>query len=197
MQPISWSMAEKSFPILFITGTRIGESLGAVASEFDLTAKEWLIPGERTKNGLPLILPLTKLALEIVLSRVTLPGGILFPGATGEESLQTGSVSHALKRELPNIKDADGNPIAPFTSHDLRRTVETGLARLGVSREIRDRVLNHKDASVGAVHYNRHDFLQEKRAALEAWARKLEQIVSGKESSVTPLRRVEKRIRHE
>ena len=189
--------AKDALRLQLYTGTRIGEPLGASCSEFDLDAREWLIPGERTKNGLPLVVPLSRPALEIVKRRVreSVDGGLLFLGGKAAMSLQTGSVSHALKRELPNIKDADGKAIAPFTSHDLRRTVETGLARLGVSREIRDRVLNHKDASVGAVHYNRHDFLQEKRAALDAWARKLEQIVSGKESTVTPLRRMENRSR--
>lgn len=173
-----------------LTGTRIGESVGATVAEFDMDAAEWLIPGARTKNRMPLRLPLSRPALAIVTLRLpSAQEGILFPGAGTGRPMLAGSVSHALKRHLDAFRDADGNPIAPFTSHDLRRTVETGLARLGVSREIRDRILNHKDASVGGVHYNQHDYLAEKRTALDLWARKLEQIVTGIESTVTPIRR--------
>lgn len=175
-----------------LTGTRISEAAGAHAGEFDLAAGEWLIPGDRTKNRIPHCVPLTGAALKIVEPRIA-ADGYLFPGhrLAKQEPIQGGSVAHALQRVLGDVKDEHGKPIASFTSHDIRRTVETGLARLGVSREIRDRILNHKDSSVGAVHYNRHDYLFEKRAALEAWASKLSQIVSGKKSTVTPLRRRE------
>ena len=83
--------------------------------------------------------------------------------------------------------------VEKFTTHDLRRTVETRLASLGVAKETRDRVLNHTDRSVGGVHYNRYDYLAEKRGALELWAEKLSQIASGKKSTVTPIRRIENR----
>ena len=53
--------------------------------------------------------------------------------------------------------------------HDLRRTVETRLAGLGIAREIRDRVLSHISGGVGPKHYDRHDYLAEKRAALTRW----------------------------
>jgi integrase len=58
----------------------------------------------------------------------------------------------------------------PPTPHDLRRTVETRLASMGVPREIRDAVLNHAMPGVGSKHYNRYDFAAEKRAALNRWA---------------------------
>lgn len=82
--------------------------------------------------------------------------------------------------------------IAHFTSHDLRRTAATGLAEIGTPRLIIDAVLNHKDRTVGAV-YDRYNYAHEKRAALDAWAKKLSLIVSGKESTVTPIRRIENR----
>ena len=54
----------------------------------------------------------------------------------------------------------------PPTPHDLRRTVETRLASIGIPKEIRDAVLNHSTPGVGSKHYNRYDFAPEKRAAL-------------------------------
>ena len=80
--------------------------------------------------------------------------------------------------------------IEHFTTHDLRRTVATRLAELGVSHETRERVLNHKDRSVLGKHYDKYDGLKEKRDALETWARKLDEIVAGKQASkVVEMRR--------
>jgi integrase len=72
----------------------------------------------------------------------------------------------------------------PPTPHDLRRTVGTRLAELGVTKEIRDRCLNHIPADVGAKHYNAHDFHPEKRAAFDRWAIALSGILGDKAASV-------------
>ena len=187
--PINDAMKD-AIHLQLLTCTRIGEPIGALVREFDIGAREWLIPGTRTKNRMPLCLPLSDPAMEIVTRRIkTAQDGVLFPGPGTGRPMLAGSVAHALKRHVGAITTDTGDAIPPFTSHDLRRTVETGLARLGVPREIRDRVSNHKDASVGGVHYNQHDYLAEKRAALDLWARKLEQIASGQQATVTPIRR--------
>jgi integrase len=71
--------------------------------------------------------------------------------------------------------------IPAFTVHDLRRTVNTHMARLGVNAETRSRVLNHisaKKASITEAVYNSHNYDLEKRKALEAWAHELLAIVS-------------------
>jgi integrase len=56
----------------------------------------------------------------------------------------------------------------PFTPHDLRRTGRTGLAKLGVSKDVAERVLNHAREGMEGV-YDVHDYLEEKRAALRTW----------------------------
>ena len=68
----------------------------------------------------------------------------------------------------------------PWTVHDLRRTVATGLARLGCPRVVQDRILNHVDNSVAAI-YDRHSYDTEKRNALERWGEKIGQIINPKE----------------
>ena len=70
--------------------------------------------------------------------------------------------------------------IEDATVHDLRRTVGTHLARLGASKDIRARVLNHVDGarSVTDAVYNQHEFWTEKRAALETWEAELRRIVA-------------------
>jgi integrase len=65
------------------------------------------------------------------------------------------------------------------TPHDLRRTVETRLAALRVPKEIRDRVLNHITPGVGSKHYNLHDYADEKRDALNRWAKFVNALVTG------------------
>jgi integrase len=64
----------------------------------------------------------------------------------------------------------------PWTIHDLRRTAATGMGRLGISRFIIGRVLNHADRSVTGI-YDRHEYIEEKRKALTAWAQHLEEII--------------------
>jgi integrase len=62
-------------------------------------------------------------------------------------------------------------------THTLRRTFITNLARLGVPVEIRNRLTNHKDPSIDAL-YNQHDYLQERLEALDAWDKKLTDILN-------------------
>jgi integrase len=71
--------------------------------------------------------------------------------------------------------------------HDLRRTVETRMAELRIPKEIRDRVLNHIPSDVGSKHYNLHDYADEKREALEAWAVALDAIINPRPASVVPI----------
>jgi len=76
----------------------------------------------------------------------------------------------------------------PFRLSDLRRTVETMLARMGINKDLRAQLLSHGIGGVQDRVYNKHDYLDEKRAALNAWAAKLEQIATGKSASnVVPL----------
>lgn len=64
-----------------------------------------------------------------------------------------------------------GRPVPHWTLHDLRRTLATGLQRLGVRLEVTEAVLNHVSGSRAGIVgvYQRHDYFAEKRQALEAW----------------------------
>lgn len=64
----------------------------------------------------------------------------------------------------------------PFTLRDIRRTVETMLAGLGISKDTRAQLLSHGISGVQAAHYDRHAYTDEKRAALVAWEARLEAI---------------------
>ncbi len=73
-------------------------------------------------------------------------------------------------------------PLTPWSVHDLRRTVATGLQRLGVRLEVTEGVLNHISGSRGGIAgvYQRHDWAGEKRAALDAWAAHIVAVAKGR-----------------
>lgn len=181
-----------------LTGSRIGEALSVEWTEVDAKAAAWLIPSAKSKSKREHLVPLSAPALAAIQAQPQ-AGRYVFP-ARGKEpkAIRTEVAAHELTEALAGdtafaraIREAGGQP---FTSHDLRRTVETRLASLGIGREVRDRVLNHRDASVSGTHYNRHDYLAEKRAALDAWASLLDGIVSGKmPEKIASFHRVRKR----
>jgi len=80
--------------------------------------------------------------------------------------------------------------MAPWTFHDLRRTVASGMARLGVAVHVTEAVLNHKSGSIKGVAaiYNRYDYATEKRSALEAWSRHVFSLFQDKTTNVVPFR---------
>jgi hypothetical protein len=97
-------------------------------------------------------------------------------------SVAVRDVSAKLKKE---------QKIPPFQLRDVRRTCETMLQKLGVDKEVRAHLLSHgRSQGVQGKHYERYDFLPEKRAALERWARHLQTVIEGKKKAkVVELRR--------
>src|SRR5699024_9155288 len=77
-----------------------------------------------------------------------------------------------------------------FRPHDLSRTVASYMGKLGVDRTVAGKLLNHKgmarDGQVTAI-YDRHDYADEKRRALNRWSHKLQQIITGSETNVTKI----------
>lgn len=80
----------------------------------------------------------------------------------------------------------------PFTVRDVRRTVETLPARMGVSKDVRAQLLSHGLSGVPVQHYDRHGYMDEKARALEAWERELGTIQAGKTGSNVVRMRCEK-----
>jgi len=97
-----------------------------------------------------------------------------------------GKAKARVDRAASKTRDESG-PVAPWTVHDLRRTVATGLGKLGASRFIIGRVLNHADATVTGI-YDRHAYLNEKRHALESWGTYLGNLIRPVGANVVDLR---------
>lgn len=168
-----------------VTGQRIGEVSGMAAAELNLndTAPLWVIPGERTKNGLPQRVPLSPLAVKKIREAMGVTQYLcgesrwVFANADdGEAHISPAAATKALERS----RDALG--IDRFNIHDLRRTAATGMAELGVNPYTVSLVLNHESVRRGTVTgrvYDQYSYDREKREALEKWGARVEAIIAG------------------
>lgn len=167
--------------LLLLTGQRRSEVVEARKPELELDIDEpvWTIPGERTKNGLLHRVPLCPLAkAEFARAMAASPDDSEYvfasPESEEDEPISANAVTRAMARLVAEIK------IARVSPHDLRRTVGTEMARLGLPVHVRSLVLNHSPMSRGVTDavYNRYAYDKEKREALAAWEAHLAQIVS-------------------
>lgn len=150
--------------LLMLTVQRRGEVVGMEWTELDLESAVWTIPGNRTKNHKPHLVPLTPAAVAIIEGLPRFTSNLVFP-ARGKLDQPYSGYSKG-KRTL----DAAAG-LHDWTLHDLRRTAATGMARERVPPHVVERVLNHVSGSFGGVAgvYNRFQYLDEMRAALGAW----------------------------
>jgi integrase len=158
--------------LLILTGQRRGEVAGLCWSEID--GETWTLPPERTKNGQKHVVPLSRQAMEIVKAAPRIVGSdFVFPGARGG---RLAGFSH-----IKGYLDARAKLKEQWSIHDLRRTVASGMAKIGISLPVVERLLNHKGESFSGIRgvYQRHDYAIEKANALQRWADHVEGIVKG------------------
>lgn len=166
---------------LLATGQRVEEVLHATWAEFDLDQMVWIIPGERRKTrgktSEPHIVPLTDFHLQLLdeIKRKTGHGVYLFPAQGGESPRRYDVLTGAVRK----LVAASG--MVSFSPRDIRRTFKTLAGSMGISLEMRNRLQGHAMSDVGSVHYDRYDYLTEKRAAMATWTTGLAEIVEGAE----------------
>jgi integrase len=189
--------------LLILTGQRRGEVAGMHWGEISEDLATWTMPGERTKNGVPHVVPLSPLARNLL--RGNLPeeaadakraiaehrasGALVLPGLRRTPFAGWSKSKVAFDKAVANARAeaaiAAGTcptPVVPWSIHDLRRTVATGLQRLGIRLEVTEAVLNHVSGSRAGIAgvYQRHEWTTEKRGALDAWAAHVLTIVDGR-----------------
>lgn len=168
--------------LLLVTAQRRDEVAGMRWADLDMDAKLWTIPGEFTKAGRSHEVPLSPLALEIIEAQTRTTSAYVFPARGNPENPASGfSRAKARSDKLSKLTD--------WRIHDLRRTAGTGMASAGIAVSTISRVLNHAEGGVTKI-YNRYSYGQEKRHALETWARKLEGIVRATANNVVELQTV-------
>jgi len=178
--------------LLLLTGQRRNEIAGMRCAELALDGEEpcWLIPGSRTKNGNEHYVPLAPGVVEIIKAQPKIGKTGLVLTTTGETPVSGFSRSKArldaamlgiMQKEADKAgEDPTKATLTPWTLHDLRRTLASGMARLNINLPVIEKCLNHTSGSFAGIVgvYQRHEFKEEKRAALEAWANFVDQLVN-------------------
>jgi len=177
---------ELTVKLLLLLAVRKMELLAARWEEFDLDAGVWHLPGDRTKTGQALDIPLPAVAIEWLRELHHMAGGSawVLPARKMQDRMIPHIAESTLSVALAKIKHG----LEPFTVHDFRRTARTHLAALGVNPHVAERCLNHKLKGVEGI-YNRHDYFEERKAALSAWAGLLERLENGDTTKVVPIKR--------
>jgi integrase len=164
--------------MLVLTGQRRDEVGRMGWSEVDTEKRLWTLPRERVKTNQPHEVPLSTLAINILNSapRIDDSNFVFCTTCTAPAS----GFSKA-KRRLDALLPAD---MPPWRLHDLRRTAASGMARLGINLPVIEKVLNHASGSFGGIVgvYQRHSFADEKRQAIEVWARHVNDLVTQPET---------------
>lgn len=184
---------------LFSGGQRMAAILRAEISDWNDDQKTLRLtdPKGKRRTAREHLLPLGPVAASIVAELVKQAAAkntkFLFPSnrfsypkkekpETNEDRIIKTSIHDSMPGpRVSEIAAAMGGE--PFDLRDIRRTVETMLAGMGVSRDIRAQLLSHGISGVQAQHYDRHDYLKEKHAALLKWERHLNRIATGEEEN--------------
>ena len=176
------------YMLALATGQRRTEVAELPRGELNLGRKDkrgrpspvWILPAERqrksNKPGEPLrdlVVPLSPLAVAILTALPTFPGPYLF---TSNDGTKPTNNMGEIKKKFDRCLAEDGGPPMPhFVLHDLRRTVRTGLSKLGVRPDIAARVVGHVPDGTTQVErtYDRWEYFDEKRKAVERWSNHL------------------------
>lgn len=186
--------------LLILTGQRLREVGEMSDREVDLASRMWTIPRARAKNDVAHTVPLSEGALAVLASVHRVKGERAFVFSTTGTTAASGysRAKERLDAEMLRLarleaeragNDTDAIEIPNWTYHDLRRTMASGMARLGINLPPIEKVLNHISGSFRGVVsiYQRHSFADEKKHALDTWARFVASLVEEKPSNVVQM----------
>jgi len=164
--------------LILATGQRVEEVLHAPWSEFDENEMLWTIPAERrkpsrnTQSKTPHLVPLTALHIGLLheISKLSGKNKFLFPSLDDQSKPRTsGSLNQAVARFCIPQGKSTREPFEKFTPRDIRRTWKTLAGSIKITLELRNRIQGHAINDVGSIHYDRYDYLDEKRDGMESW----------------------------
>ena len=181
--------------LLLLTAQRRDEVAGMEWSEIDLLKRVWTLPRHKAKNDRVHEVQLSDAAIEVLRSLPRMGDGLVFT-TTGKRPISGFSKA---KRRLDaamhkanrvELSTKKGASIPGWTLHDLRRTAASGMAKLKIFPHVTDKVLNHVSGTISGVAaiYNRFEYLDERRDALDAWGRYLSDLIEPATSTVVAIR---------
>ena len=159
-----------AFRLRLITAQRGGEVHSMRWGDVDLDSRWWTIPGSAAKNGLAHRVPLSDLAMEVLIA--------LLERQTAKTAASPYVLSAGARDPRRRRRTLARLGLENFRGHDLRRTAASRMASAGCPRLVIGKVLNHAEPGVTAV-YDRHTYDAEKREALQTWARSLRTLLDG------------------
>jgi integrase len=135
-----------------------------------------LDPKGRNRHANPRrhVLPIHEDLMPVIRRRLAQTQGVESPlfSTNGRVSLRKETVAALVEEIEKAMLAADELERGPFSMRDLRRTAETQMAALGISSDVRAQIQSHGLGGIQARHYDRHDYMPEKRAALDQWSRR-------------------------
>jgi integrase len=155
--------------LLALTGQRREEVAAMTWGELDLHRRVWTLPKSRTKNAKEHAVHLSEQSMAVLL-HTTVRGPFVFT-VLGSKPFREFSRT---KRQIDEFSGVTG-----WRLHDLRRTCVSGMARIGIPPHVADKILNHQSGTISGVAavYQRHNFLDERKGALERWGAHIAKIV--------------------
>jgi integrase len=178
------------FQLLLATGQRRDEVARMRWADIDANERLWTLTSTQTKPRRAQVVPLSPIAWGILMEAKLAAEESPYVFTTiGERSISGyGKAKARLDSVVARERcKARLEAVAPWTIHDLRRTTASGLGKLGISRFIISRILNHADSSVTGI-YDRHAYLAEKRHALESWGTYLGNLIRPPGANIVELR---------
>jgi len=161
--------------LLVLTSCR-REEIGSLQwNEINFAEKKITLPANRTKNGVEHTIPLSDLALRVLESQRRILGHRYVFGRSDNGYSNWGQAKLALDEVVRLEK-------GPWTLHDLRRTVRTGLGKLGVAPHVSEAVLNHLPPKLTRT-YDVNKYEAEKREALDTWANHIRLVLAQAEGA--------------
>ena len=169
--------------MLLLTMQRRCEVSGMKPNEIDFEKKIWTVPGTRTKNKLPVMVPLSQMALDILEEMPECEDDEFLFSTTGGEKPISGFSKNKKRTDK-------ASKVTDWRLHDLRRTGRTGLARLRVPEVVAERVLNHVERNSLKRIYDQYGYLEEKTEAMDKWAVELTTILKHDDENIVRLEEV-------
>ena len=164
---------------LILTGQRRGEVASMTWNDYDEDNRLWTLPRESTKTDRQHHVHISELAAQILEDTPNM-GSYVFTSA-GERPFENFSRDKkTLDAKIKKSRKANGQPnLADWTLHDIRRTVASGMAKLGIAPHIVEKILNHSAGIISGVAavYNRYEYAEETKKALDMWSTHVQELL--------------------
>lgn len=157
--------------LLLLTMVRKSELTNATWSEINFTEALWTIPKERMKRRNPHLVFLSRQALDIFIALKTFAGGseYVLPSRYDTDKPMSSATLNQVLTLTYRLAQKEGQPLAKFGPHDLRRTASTLLHEAGYNTDWIEKCLAHEQRGVRAV-YNKAEYREQRAEMLQDWA---------------------------